>query len=436
MHNKQKKIFGWAPSMMVEILRSIVAPVASLIILVMGNGLFLTYVTVRLRLEGYGTEIIGLITAAYYAGLFFGSIRSLRLIERIGHIRSFATFASLTAVLVMFQAFFVNAWVWLVLRFLGGIFMAGLFITIESWLLVRSTIDTRGQVLSIYMTAFYAAQGAGQFLLDLSDPMSLIPFCITVILSSLSVVPVCMTRTTAPILEEPSFLNVFQLFKISPLGVTGCILAGVILGTVYGLLPIYGQETGLSVSGIAVLMGVTIFGGLALQWPIGRISDHIDRRKVLFIVSIITVGLSLLIAIFDNVFPYLLFVLSFLFGGFSFTLYPLSISHACDHVEPKDIVSATGGLLLSYGVGAIIGPLIAPFPMDWFGSRGLFFFFAIFSGILALFTVARWIKTPPVPEEEKLPYANVPRTTPISAELDPRSEEGEEERPEDEREGS
>ena len=410
---------------MIEIVRSIVAPVVSLIILTMGNGLFLTYVTVRLRLEGYGTGIIGLITAAYYAGFFFGSIRSIRLIARIGHIRSFAAFASLTAVLVMFQGFFVNAWVWLVFRFLTGLFMAGLFITIESWLLVRSTIETRGQVLSIYMTAFYAAQGAGQFLLDLSDPIGLVPFCITAILSSLSVVPVSMTRTTAPILEEPSFLNVFQLFKISPLGVTGCVFAGVILGSVSGLLPVYGQEIGLSVSGIASLMGVTIIGGLALQWLIGKISDHVDRRKVLFTISLVTVILSGMIAIFNNVFPYLLFILSFLFGGFSFTLYPLSISQACDRIEPKNIVSATGGLLLSYGVGAIFGPLIAPFPMTWFGSRGLFFFFALFSGILALFTLERLIKTPPVPEEEKLPYANVPRTSPIVAELDPRSEEGE-----------
>ncbi len=215
---------------------SVLSPIVSLIILVLGNGLFMTYVTVRLKLAGYSSGIVGIITASYYAGILLGCVRAEKYISRIGHIRSFASFASLTAVIILLQGLFINSWYWGVLRFLSGFSMAGLFVTIESWLLVKSTTETRGKILSIYMTAFYAAQALGQFLLDVSDPLSLIPFVITAILTSLSIIPVSMTRTLAPSIEEPSFLSIFKLLKITPLGVTGCTLSGVLLGTIYGLV--------------------------------------------------------------------------------------------------------------------------------------------------------------------------------------------------------
>ncbi|PIS01193.1 MAG: MFS transporter [Chlamydiae bacterium CG10_big_fil_rev_8_21_14_0_10_35_9] len=406
-----------------DTLKSIISPIASLIILVAGNGLFMTYVTVRLRLEDYSTLIIGIVSAAYYAGMFVGSLRSNRLIERIGHIRAFATFASLLAVLTLLQGFYISSWSWTILRFFNGITMAGLFITIESWLLVRSSVDSRGKILSLYMIALYAAQSGGQFLLNVSDPISWTPYILIAILTSLSVIPVSITRTTAPYSEEPSYLNVVQLFKISPLGVIGCFLSGIFLGCVYGLNPVYAQEIGLNIPGIALFMSLTIFGGLVLQWPLGSLSDYIDRRKVLLIAGLITAGLSIVIAWIGDLHVILLYSLIFLFGGFSFTLYPICISHACDHLEPKDFVAATGGLLLSYGIGAILGPIIAPFSMKFFGPKGLFFFFAAISGALSIYTLYRLTKAPPIPVEEKLPYSNIPRTTPAVGELDPRSDE-------------
>lgn len=406
-----------------DTLKSILSPIVSLVILVAGNGLFMTYVTVRLRLEEYSTLVIGIVSAAYYAGMFLGSLRSNRLIERIGHIRAFASFASFLSVITLLQGFYVNAWSWSFLRFFNGMAMAGLFITIESWLLVRSTVNSRGKILSLYMIALYAAQSGGQFLLNVSSPISWTPYIIVAILTCLSVIPVSITRTTAPYLEEPSYLNVIQLFKISPLGVIGCFLSGIFLGCVYGLNPVYAQEIGLNIPGIATFMSLTIFGGLVLQWPLGYLSDYIDRRKVLFIDGLITIGLSIVIAWIGDFHIILLYSLIFLFGGFSFTLYPICISHACDHLEPKDFVAATGGLLLSYGVGAIIGPIIAPFSMRIFGPKGLFFFFAAIAGILSFYTLYRLIKKAPIPEEEKLPYSNIPRTTPGVGELDPRSDQ-------------
>jgi len=403
-------------------LKSIISPILSLIILLLGNGLFMTYVTVRLKIDDYSNEAIGFVSASFYAGVLVGSFYANRLIERIGHIRAFAGFASLLSVVSLLQGFYISIWSWSILRALNGAMMAGLFITIESWLLVKSTPKIRGKVLAIYMTALYASQSLGQFLLNISDPLSWIPYILIAILTSLSVIPVSLTKAEAPITSEPSYLRFTKLLNISPLGVIGCLLSGVMLGAVYGLAPLYAQEIGLSLKYISLFMSIIIFGGLVLQWPIGHISDYIDRRKILLIVGLLTTATSILIAIFDAYNIYLLFGLVFLFGGFSFTLYPLSISHTCDHLEPKDFVAATGGLMIAYGLGAIIGPLIAPFAFKLLGPKGLFIYFAVISGILALYAFIRLFRLPPIPPEEKLPYANLPRTTPSVGELDPRSE--------------
>jgi MFS family permease len=411
---------------MAPLIKNIIAPIISLIIMTLGNGLFTTYVSVRLKLAHQPTEIIGFMIAVYFAGFVIGSIRINRLIERIGHIRSFACFASLITVATMVQGMFPLIWVWMVMRFLTGLLTAGLFITIESWLLAQSSIKTKGKILSVYMLTFYAAQAAGQFLLDIADPYSIIPFAITIILASFSIVPICMTRATAPIMQEPSYLHIFHLLKISPVGVIGCVIAGLILGSIYGLLPTYSQDFGMSIKEVAMVMGTTIFGGLLLQWPIGFISDHIDRRKVLFTICFLTTILSIIIASITNTGIYFL-VLSLIFGGFSFTLYPLSICHASDLLDYKDIVSATAALSLAYGVGAILGPIMASYMMKYLGPNGLFYFFAIVSFILGLYTTIKTFRVAPVPVEEKVTYRNIPRTTPIAGELNPESEEKENE---------
>lgn len=407
---------------MLSILKSVIAPIVSLIILMMGNGLITTLTTVRMRTEGQTTFMIGIITASYYLGLFLASFRVDKLIEKIGHIRAFSAFAAFSAALIMMQGLYVNPWGWIVIRFFSGICLAGLFVAIESWLLVKSTKETRGKVLSIYMIAYYAALAIGQYLLDTADPKDITLFCTAVIFSAFSIVPICVIRTTGPVMQEPSVFKINSLWKISPLAVLGSVLSGMILGAVYGLSPVYAQEVGLSVPEIANFMGLTILGGLFLQWPIGHFSDHFDRRKVLLITSVLTAATALIIALFDNTIPNLLLGSICLFGGLSFALYPLCISHACDQVEPKDTVAATGALLLSYGVGSIVGPNIAPIFMFNLGPKGLFFFYLVISSLITLACLWRISVREPVPAEEKLPYSNIPRTTPLAGELDPRSD--------------
>jgi MFS family permease len=412
---------------MVSFVRSLITPIFSLFVIILGNNFLLTVVPLRMKLDGYSTEVVGYLTAAYFAGLMIGALLINRLLEGVGHIRAFAAFAAFFTVLSMLQGVFVHPAFWLVLRFFSGICMAGIFVTIESWLLVKSSVHMRGKALSIYMITTFAGQSLGQLFLDISDPSTIYPFCLGVILASVAIVPLALTKTRAPIIEEPSILNPLKLFKTSPLGTIGAFLSGCILGSVYGLLPLYTFNLDFTHSQIAAVMSITILGGLILQYPVGIISDRLDRRKVLFSLSLFTGICSLLMGLFPTQSFELFLVLAFIFGGFSFATYPVSVSHACDLIDSKDLVAATGGMLLFYGTGAIVGPILISYPMNYFGNSGFFHFITFISLVLTLFTLMRVIKKTPTAKEDKLPYSNMPRTTPMASELDPRAETSEEE---------
>lgn len=404
---------------MFKLIKLAIAPLLSLFILILGNGLFTTLVAVRLHGEGSSALIIGLATACYYAGLVCASFKIERSIIRVGHIRAFSAFASALAVISLLQGIYVNPWFWLFLRFLGGIATAGLFIVIESWLLILGTIKTRGQILAIYMVTFYAAQGLGQFLINLGDPESLILFAITAMLCSLSVIPLAMSKVGAPQFGEPTSLSFRSLYKKSASGIIGCFCAGLILGSIYGLLPLYLAEKTHNTSDVGLFMALTIFGGMALQYPVGKISDYVDRRNVLIAISLLTIVISLSINILFH-WQWAALIAIFIFGGLTFTLYPVSISHACDLLLPNEIVAGTQGLLLAYSLGATIGPAIGPLFMKLIGINGLFLYFITISAILAIFF--SWRKIWVAPRKHDETFIPIPQTTPITAEMDPRGE--------------
>lgn len=407
---------------MLRFLRTIFSPIVSYFILALGNGFLMTLVPIRATLEGFSPEIIGYLTAAYFAGILIGAMQINKVIEGVGHIRAFAFFASIFSILTLLQGIFVYPSVWIVLRFLFGLSMAGIFITIESWLLVKSSVKMRGMALSIYMTAFYAAQAASQLFLGIFDLKSLYPFCFIVILAALSVLPLTITKTKAPIVEEHSVLSPWKLFKISPFALISAVFSGLILGPIYGLLPVYAQELNYTISQISWIMGSVIFGGLVFQWPIGAISDKIDRRKVLLYSSFFVSLLVIFVCIFPQISFFNFIIFSICFGGFCFVLYPLSVSHACDLVESKDIAATTGAVLLCYGIGCIIGPILASYGMRLYGGIALFYFIFVSSVILFLIALFRVLVKGQVPKDEKVPYSNMPRTTPMASELDPRIE--------------
>lgn len=392
---------------MTPIIRSLIPPLLSLLLLIFGSGLFSTFVSIRLEMSGFDVEVIGIVTSALYVGILIGSLKVGRWISSLGHVRSFALFAGISTLLVLLQALWVDPWYWAFLRFLGGICMAGIFVVIESWLLILATPVLRGAILSIYLAVFYAALSAGQLLINISDPNTLSPFLITAGLSALSILPISSKQIQSPKISETAPMKLNHFFKLSPLGFIGGVVSGMLLAAIYGLLPVYAAEIGLPLSQIGTLMAIIIFGGLSLQWPIGRWADKGNRKFVLNLASFLSALTALSIALQHPIHPLSLNLLAWLFGALSFTLYPLSMAYVCEKIQNDQIVPATGGFVLSYGLGAIAGPLCAAFSMDHLGSPGLFYFLSLITFILSAFGIYR--PKPVVTEEVGTPPQTPPK---------------------------
>ncbi len=374
---------------MFALLRSLAAPLLSLVFMMMASGLFNTFVSIRLEIEGFSVEDIGIVAASMYLGILLGSLWIDRWISRVGHVRSFVAFAAALTFLILSQAFWINPWYWSLIRLLGGVCMAGVFIVIESWLLMGSAPHLRGAILSIYLAVLYAALSCGQLLIDLSDPAGPYPFCIAAVFLTASILPVSLLKISPPKLTQTERLGLMQLYRISPHGFLGGVISGMLLAVIYGLGPVYAREIGMGVSEIGTFMAVLIFGGFSLQLPMGRWADKTDRRRVLNIASFVTTLLALSIGLIETPPPLLLLGLAWLFGGFAFTLYPLSMAYACEKVKEGQLIAATGGFVVSYGLGAIGGPLLAPLAMDLFGTAGLFYFLAAITFVLGIIGLKR-----------------------------------------------
>jgi MFS family permease len=389
-------------------------------LLLLGNGLLGTLIGIRLAIGEMPVLATGAIMAGYFAGLLAGSIYAGALIARAGHIRAFSAFASVFSAATLAHVLFESPIVWGMLRLVEGFCMAGLFMCIESWLNARADNETRGAVLSIYMCVVYAAQGLGQFLLNLAAPAQATLFILASILLSLALVPVALTRSPQPKQPDPSPFGLRALIAISPLGVAGALVSGIALGSLYGLAPAFAHAVGLDVAGTARFVGAFILGGLILQWPLGRLSDRMDRRWVIAGVAATLALLSAATLFSTGENRIALWPLAIGIGGTAFTLYPLSVAHANDWIGPEDMVPASGGLLLAYGAGATAGPLVSSLVMWRLGATGLFVVTGAAALTVAAYSLYRVTRRPPVAETEQEPFRPLPRTTPAVMELDPR----------------
>ena len=359
---------------MISLLRTLAYPIISLVLIILGNGLFTTFISMRLDIAQHSPETIGLVASAFYAGILAGSLTAPAWIARLGHLRLLFILCAANSGIILIQAIWVDPIFWACMRFLGGLTMGSMFVVIESWFLLISSRENRGQALSLYLLIFYAALSVGQLLINVANPHSYIPYCLASFLSTAAILPLSICKFETPAHENRERFSFLKVFCTSPKGFMGGIVSGMLLASIYGLGPIYGQAEGLSISEVGTLMAIIIFGGLSLQWPIGKWADGSSRRGVLVFACFAAALFSLLIAFNNEASWPLRLTLLWLFGGFSFVLYPLSMAFTCDSVAETQIVSATGGFVLSYGIGAIAGPLLAPLFMDMLGSGGLFYF--------------------------------------------------------------
>ena len=403
-----------------QVLVSIAPLLTGTALLLLGNGALGTLLALGMTTRGEPSWVVGMVAATYYAGLIFGTFFAHRLISRVGHIRVYAALGSTFSAATLAHPFFLDPAAWGGLRFVEGFCISGMFMCTESWLNERATNQVRGSIFSIYQITVYSALGCGQFLLNLGSIEGFGLFVVASIMVSLAVVPIAITRVEAPRLPELTRFGFARLYAISPLGVVGCFAAGFVLGAFYGLGPVYAQKIGFDIPATTQFMGITIVGGLLLQWPIGRLSDRFDRRTVMvcLCLAIFAVSLAIVIATGRTVFG--LLILGPIFGGVVFTLYPLAVAHANDHIEPQHLVPAAGGLLIAYSIGAGTGPLAASALMTVTGPMGLFEFAGAAALMTALFTLWRMHQREAI--EDQAPFQAMPKTTPIAGELDPRGE--------------
>ncbi len=389
-------------------------------LIMLGNGLQGTLLGVRATLEGFATTVTGFVMTGYFAGFLVGSVLAPKIVARVGHIRVFAALASLASASALIHAVFVDPWSWGAMRLVTGFSYAGLYVVAESWLNDRATNETRGQILSIYMVVAYGGMTAGQLLLNLADPGGFVLFVLISVLVSLALVPISLTAAPAPAFDTPMRVGLVQLYRISPLGVLGGFGTGMANGMVFGMGAVYARAAGLSVSAVSLFMGLILLGGLLLQWPVGRISDLIDRRKMIVAVTALATSLSLLLALTPAISTHGKLGLVFLLGGAVLPLYSLCGAHMNDHLDPSQMVAANSGYVLINGLGASLGPVTVSMAMAAAGPAGFFIALAAVLGAIALFAAWRMTRRASVAPEDRGHFVGMPpRPSPIAGALNP-----------------
>lgn len=398
----------------------------SFFILLLGSGLQGILLPVRGTIEAFSPIAVGMLGASYYVGYGAGCLFGPHVVKRVGHIRAFAVFCTIASAIALAHALIVEPWAWWGFRLLTGICFAGLYMIIESWLNERADAENRGQLLSVYQVVNLGALTLGQLLLNLADPSGFDLFAVSSILASLALVPVALTRATAPAPIEMVRIRLRWVYEISPVGVVGCLAVGLVNGAIYTLAPVYAQLTLPTTALVAAFMALIIVGGAVFQWPLGRASDRVDRRWVIIAICLGGAVMGLALALFPDLSGKASMVLAFLYGGFTFSLYAVVIAHANDSAGPQDFVDISSSLLLIFAGGAVVGPLLAALAMSVGGPGALFGFSAIVHALAAGFSFYRTKVHAAVPEEDKDEFVHVPRTTPAVFQIDPRSpEEGE-----------
>jgi len=376
---------------MLSVLKNSWALLLGMLFLMMGNGLQGTLIGVRGEIEGFSTLEMSVVMSSYFVG-FLGASRIVpEMIRRVGHVRVFAALASfISAVLVLYPAI-PHPIAWSIGRVIIGFSFCGVYVTAESWLNNAATNETRGQALSVYMIAQTVGIIAAQGLLLLADPAGYTLFIIISVLVSVSFAPILLSISPTPAFDTTKPMSLKNLIKTSPLGCAGMFLLGGVFAAQFGMSAIFGSKIGLSLGQISIFVSFFYIGAMLLQIPIGWLSDHMDRRRLIMICAFIgAIGCVLPWTFAGNF--YMLLVSALLIGGMSNPLYSLLIAHTNDFLEYEDMAAASSGLLFINGLGAIAGPIVLGKMMDLMGAYGYFVILIalfVFLGLYAIYRMTR-----------------------------------------------
>lgn len=361
---------------MLLVLRQTWPLLLGIMLLMVGNGMQGTLLGIRGKIEGIDTFYMSLVMSAYFAGFLFGSRMVPEMIGRVGHVRVFAALGSLISAVLVLYAAFPNWPSWVLMRVLIGFSFSGVYITAESWLNAGATNETRGQALSLYMIMQMIGIVAAQALLNVGDPAGYLLFVIPSVLVSLSFTPILLSASPAPAFETIQRMTFKRLWEASPLGMVGIFLLGGIFSAMFGMASVWGTAEGLSVKEISAFVAAIYVGGMVLQYPIGWVSDRMDRRKVIAVTALLGGVVTALVFLLSPPF-WVVLIAATLIGGVANPLYSLLIAYTNDYLDNSDMASASAGLMFTNGVGAVTGPLVTGWLMGVMGPGGFFFYIAV-----------------------------------------------------------
>jgi len=404
----------------------IAALLASTFLMLLAGGLAGILLPLRGGMEGWSTTTIGWMGTSYSLAFTIGCIVVPHLVRRVGHVRVFSALLTLLSMALLFHALVVSPVAWMIFRGVAGFSLAGAYMIIESWLNERVTNESRGRIFSIYMIITMLGLMCGQYILPFGDAMTQTLFIICAIIYASALLPTALSSAQSPNPLTQVSLDLKGLYRRSPAAAVGSLIAGIVAGTWNFLAAIYGEMNGLSTFGIATMLACAMIGGAIFQYPLGRASDFVDRRYVMVLAGIVGFALSMVMVLFHPTAPYAIYAMMFLFGSVIYPIYSLNVAHANDYADASEFVKISGGLLIIYGVGSVVGPALSGPLMDAIGPSGFFVTMAIAFGIYGLhaFWRIRRLQRPAISEQKTEYKFHTPdgQSTPETMQLDPRSE--------------
>ena len=403
---------------MIQVFSASWALFLGMFMLMIGNGLQGTLLGLRGQEEGFSTYELSVVMSAYFVGFLFSSRATPVLIQRVGHVRVFAALGSTVSAVLILYPVLTEPWAWVLGRVIIGFCFCGVYVTAESWLNDASDNENRGKALSVYMIVQMAGIVFAQYIITTGDVSGYILFIVPSVLVSLAFAPILLSVRPVPAFSQTKAMSLRQLVEASPLASVGMFLLGGIFAAQFGMSAVYGLQAELSVGQISIFVSTIYIAALVAQYPIGWISDRLDRR-ILIVVTTLIGGLGAMLAFLVPGNFTIILIAAALIGGTSNPLYALLIAYANDYLQKEDMAAASGGLLFINGVGAIAGPLILGWAMETIGAEGFWLFSAILMLGISTYALYRMTqRTRGDMDIDQVSYSPVAATTtPVIAEI-------------------